>query len=128
MLDERWNGVLDLGPDAERLSARDEHFQPRALREESTHRRGGLDDLLEVVEHEQQPLRADVLGEIASGRQRPCDRAEDEIWVAECGQTDPVNAVGKGRRRLRCRVDPKPRLARPSGPAQGHESHLVVDQ
>ena len=80
--DEWRHGELDLRLDPERLSARDEQCQSRALREQSAELRCRLDDLLEVVQHDQQTLRADVLVEVASGGEGLGDRADDELGVA----------------------------------------------
>src|SRR5438105_3106500 len=49
-LGERWDGVLDLAPDAKKLAARDQELQIRTGLEQRGELGAGVDHLLEVVE------------------------------------------------------------------------------
>ena len=60
---ERRQAVLALGLHLQALARGDEQRQPRAGGEQRREPRRRVDDLLHVVEHEQQPPLADVLGE-----------------------------------------------------------------
>ena len=64
---QRLDRVPLLRVDVQRLAARDEHLRVRRPGEERRDRRRGLDDLLEVVEQDEQPL---VRRRARSGRRR----------------------------------------------------------
>ena len=69
-LGQRLERVLALGRDPQHLAARAEHLEARAAREQLRELAGRIDDLLEVVEHDQHLAVADVLV-----RARPAARA-----------------------------------------------------
>ena len=74
-----------------------EHRQPCRRSQQLGEPRRSLDDLLEVVEHEQQPLSPNPLEEIGLVLclQHACDLRQHEIGLTNRGQLDQVNAVAK---------------------------------
>ncbi len=93
-----------LAVDAERLPARGEHDDAGALRDEALRQpRGGVQDVLAVVEHEQQPAADEVLDDRLLDRravpllhaQRDGDRVRDGAAVEERRQLGEPRAVGE---------------------------------
>ncbi len=69
-LRQRRHGILDFPPDAQQLAARHQETEVRAGLEQRRELRGGVHQLLEVVEQQEQLALADVLGQAALGPQR----------------------------------------------------------
>ena len=65
---------------------------------------GGVGQVLEVVEHEQERAVGDVLGDVLLGAERLRDGRQDELRVVERRERHPEDAVreavGRGARRL----------------------------
>ena len=121
LLGKRRHRVLVLAAEVERLAARDEDRHLLRLCEQLGQPRRCLDELLEVVEQEQRPLAAQVLGEPVLGAQRLRDRRLDERGVAERRQRHPPDAVGIVLDELGRDLEREPRLARSRPPGQRHQ-------
>ena len=88
---------------AEHGPAGHERLQPRAGAQEVGDVRRGVDDLLEVVQHQEQVFRPQRGGELL--RRRPVgefaqvqgvgDRRDDEVGIADRGEGDEDRAVGE---------------------------------
>ena len=116
-----------LAGDAERLAAGRDQVQCRARREhrldDGDH---GVDDVLAVVEHDQQPARRHVLGQARCQRravdfgnaEHRGDDGDDAIAVLHRRQIDEPDAVGKGIELLARQLLRQPRLAAAADPAQ----------
>ncbi len=102
--------VLLLPGDAQRGTARRDDRHVLAATQHLTDDGSRTDDLLEVVEQEEHPLRADRVDEdvdrrarrVVGGSERPRDRRGHERWVAdglERDEPDPVRVGVRGRRR-----------------------------
>ena len=120
--DERRDSVLLLAPQPQTLAARHEHPQVRARSEDRADAGRRLEQVLEVVEHEQQPAVGDVLGSVAPGSERRADRRHDEARVADALQVHPPGAVRVGLDELGGRLQGEPRLARAAGAGERHEA------
>src|SRR4051794_32533342 len=79
---ERLDEILHLAADAEAFPRRDENVEVRTALDERCERRRGVDDLLEVVEHQEHLPIPNLSRELASYAQRPGDRLDDEIRIA----------------------------------------------
>ena len=98
--------------------------------------RGGRAHLLEVVEHEQQPPAAQVVGdEVGRGQgadlaqpKRPRDRRQDQIRVGDRGQRDEDDAIGEGRCRVLGDAQREAGLAHPARTGQGEQADPMVDE
>ena len=85
--------------------------------------------MLEVVEQEQQPLRADVLGELLLRPHDLRDRRADERRLAQGGEPDPEDAVREELGDVGGRLRGEPRLARsPRSGQREQPSPLVREQ
>ena len=115
-----------LAGEPERLAARRDEPQVGAGGEELGERRGRFEELLEVVEHEQHPPVADVLGRRALSAEGGADRREDELGVVEGLQADPPDAVLVLVRDLGPGLHGEPRLARATRAGQRQQAHLRV--
>ena len=89
LLGKRRHRVLVLGADVERLAARDEDRHLLRLCEQLGQPRCRLDELLEVVEDEQRPLAAQVLGEPVLGAQRA---GSPSLTLSNCAIVDSTSA------------------------------------
>ena len=100
-LGERFEDVLLLGADHQRRAAGDEHRQCGAGGQQLPNQRCSRDDMLEVVEHEQQLFRVQVLTErLADGLVRPRGHAENTRnrfrhpgSIGQCGQLYKIHAI-----------------------------------
>ena len=125
-LTQRQDDVLAFSGEMKRLSARHEQAEVGTGSQELGELGRGCYDVLEVVEQEEQALRADVLGEFLGGAENLGDRCGDKRGLAKHGETDPEDAVriklgdvGGGLRR-------EPGLAGTSCPSQSQQPRLVV--
>jgi hypothetical protein len=80
----------------ERLAARHERVEPGTGAEQFTEPGSRLDHLLEVVEQNQHPSVADVLGKRAVPPEGVRGGAKNELRIAECRQGNPPDAVWIG--------------------------------
>ena len=79
---ERRHRVFALAVDTERLPAGDEQSDVATRTHEGAELGSRVDDLLEVVEHEERVAVAQVPVQVVSGAERLGDRAGDERWIA----------------------------------------------
>jgi hypothetical protein len=114
--------VLVLGGDREPLAARHEHAQLRGLREHVGDCRCRREQLLKIVEQEQRPLAAQVVGQAVVSAHDLRDRRFDQIGFAQSSQGDPPDAVLELLDELGRRLQGEPRLAGTAGAGQSHEA------
>ena len=123
-----------LAPDAQRLAARHEHLQARAVGEQLDDRWRGDRDLLEVVEDDQDLLRAEPAAELVERRalgrvaeaDRRRDQREDGIAVGRGDEVDEVDAVGEPVDLVGGGTDGEPGLAAAAGTGERDEPDVGV--
>ncbi len=123
---QRRDRHLVLAADPQRVAARHEHLQPAGRRQQRGHRSGGVGDLLEVVEHEQQVLVAKVVPEGLDDRfaravvhlQDVGDRLRDELGIGHRRELDEVHAAGEEVALQRRELDREPGLPGAPGPVR----------
>ena len=122
---QRVDGDLPLAVDVQRLPARDEHGQLRTRADRLGYSRCGVEQMLEVVEHEQQPF-------VPHRRRQRVLRAErlsggilDECRIGERGERHPPDTVvvvvcgGSGS------LQREPRLAASTRAGQCHQPDVT---
>ncbi len=117
-----------LGAHAEALPAGHEELQVGAGREQAGDVRGSSDEVLEVVEQQQQPLAGDVLGEPLLCADCLRRALEHELWIADGGERDPVDAVRERVGGLRSRLEAEPRLAGAAGADEGQQANVIAGE
>ena len=125
---ERGNAVLALRRDAQRRPARHERLRRRDAVEEPTDVRRRVEDLLEVVQHEQGRRLAEGGGgrleRILAGRlvraEHVRDRGQHERGVAHGREIDEDGVPSPAR--VRSSSSASARLARSTGPREGDEA------
>ena len=133
---ERRDAVDPLCGDVERRAAGDEQRQAGCIREQPAEHRRCVEQVLEVVEHDERPPAAQRGDEDFQGSavgpldqaERADDRRRDEVGVADWGEVDEHHAA----RELcveTCRgLDREPRLARPGRSRQRQKTHVRFAQ
>jgi hypothetical protein len=125
--------MLAFRGDPEPHPARDQDLHPRTDREEVRDERGGIDHVLEVVEHEQEvslpqhsrhPLEQRRVARPAHAERRDDGRGH-ERGVDDRAEGNEDDAVGEGVAHGRRGSQGEPRLADPTGASQGQESDIV---
>ena len=114
----------------ERLSTRREDRQLRAVAQQAGDDRRRFGDLLEVVEDDQHPALAKVVGELVleialddlAQPDGARDRHQDRIRVADAGQVDEGHAVPEPAREVAGHADGERRLARAAGSRERQEA------
>ena len=104
-----------------------QHLQPRSHREQL--RYGGCrpQNLLEVVEHEEQPPLAEVVLEALIERLLPClphpqrlrDGREEQFGFGQGGERHEESAIGEVIQEVRCCLQGEPCLAGPARAGEG---------
>ena len=125
-LGQRTQRVLALRRDPQRLATGHEQLSARARSHERCDIAGGVDDLLEVVEHEQRPPVAEERGRVALGADRARDRGEDERRIAKRRQVDEPDAVGERVPRLARRREREASLPDPAGTRERDDPRAVI--
>ena len=119
-----------LAVDLQRLPARCQHSQPRALLEERIEQLGDVfDHMLAVVDDQQRLTRCQVRRELVRRRrplvdsdlERGRERARDRGVVGDRREVDEPDPFGMGRDFLMGDLDREPGLATPTHSRQGHE-------
>ena len=128
LLSERRHLVLDLAAHAQQLSGGDDELQVGAGVDERGKLGCCLDDLLQIVEHEQELTLTDVGGQAVLAAQHLSHLLADESGVTERRQPHPVDARLEVGHELRGRLDGKPRLAGAAGPRQGEDAGALSEQ
>ena len=98
----------------------------RTLGEDCRHLGRGLDDVLEVVEQEQQPLAVDELRQRSAAAECPCRGRPDVGRIGERRERHPPHAVGIRVRDFACSVEREPRLPRSAGAGEREETRVVA--
>ena len=131
---ERRDGILLLDRESERRPARDQHVQSGRRLEQLADPRRRVDDLLEVVEHEQRLAIGQVAGE-AVERCRPRrfherearrDRRDDQLRIADRVEGDEPRAILELAGHPSRELDRQPRLARAAGTGQRDQALLAA--
>jgi hypothetical protein len=102
-------------------------------RHERRHLLGGAEQVLEVVQHQQEAQRREVLGEQAlgvgtldrPGAHRAGHRGQHGARVGQGGERDDGGAVGEGAVQLPGERRGQPRLAHAAGAGEGHQALLL---
>ena len=102
-------------------------MEVRARRDQTGDLRAGLDDLLEVVEHEQQLALPDMPRQLFARAEGAGDLLQHELRVVQSCEPDPEDAGSKFRHELRRRLDRETRLARPPGPVKREQTRAFAD-
>ena len=126
-LSQRIDGDLPLAVDVQRLAARDEHRQVRTGSDRLCDPGGCVEQMLEVVQHEQQALVADRCRERVLRPERLSGGRLDECGIGERGERDPPHAAvvvvgGRGgslQREPRLAAATRARSASPAGRRAG---------
>src|ERR671919_797179 len=119
---QRLYGIALLGLDVKRLTARDQHLRVGRGGEQRRDSRRCLDDLLEVVQEDKQPLAPHVLAQAVVGSDRRSDRMLDQSGIAERLQRNPEDAIGKLLDRLCRELKCQARLSAAAGPSQRQQA------
>ncbi len=117
-------------------SAGDEELQLRRGREQLAERGCRLDEVLEVVEDEQQPLLGEEVLEALSDRGRAAlpeserlrDRGQDERGIGDRRQRDEEHALGEVLDELGGSLQREPGLARAARPGERQQTHVLPPQ
>ena len=127
---QRRDGELVLGADPQRGAARDHELRARRDREQPGQVGRGVEQLLEVVEHEQQLAAAEDGGQaLALGRAELLgDLRRHARGVVERGELDEVRAVGEVRRGPVGELEREVRLADAAGPGQREQADVRVGE
>jgi hypothetical protein len=133
----KWgNRDLALSGDPEADAAGDQHRHVGTGAEEVGHVWGGLDDLLEVVEQEQEALVAqDRLQSLDQRRvtrlahgERLDDGGSHQHRIADRGERNDRDTIGEVICHRGCRTQREPGLADAAGTAQGHQRHVLTKE
>jgi hypothetical protein len=122
------NGVFLLAGYVQRLAARHEQVKVGARRKERRELARRLEQVLEVVEEQEQPLVGDVLGEAVLRAERLGRRPEHELRVAERREWHPPNAVRIAVRERGRALHGEPRLTRTARTGEGKKAVLLVQE
>ena len=127
---QRRDGELVLGADPQRGAARDHELRARRDGQQPGQVGRGVEQLLEVVEHEQQLAAAEHGGQaFALGRAELLrDLRGHARGVVERGELDEVRAVGEVRRAPVRELEREVRLADPARPGQREQPHVRVGE
>jgi hypothetical protein len=124
--EKRWDRVLLFARHVEGFPARYEQFEPGAGRKKAGDFGGGLDDMLEVVEHEEQRPIGDGRGEIAADPERMRGRCRHELRVTQRGQWHPPDAVPITTGDFDGCLRGEPGLAAAARSGQGEQTNVVA--
>ena len=127
-LPQRVDGDLPLAVDVQRLAARDEHRQMRTGADRLGDAGGRVEQMLEVVQHEQQPLVAHRCRQRVLRAERLSGGGLDECGIGERGERhppDPAVVVVRGRGGG---LQREPRLAAPTRAGQRHQPDVGSPQ
>ena len=133
---ERRDGILLLSVEPEGAPAGDQHLDPRGGLQQPVHERCRVEDLLEVVEHEEHGPVAQVLGEgLGRGPVAGLDETEraghdrgDQARLAHLIESHEERPVDERRPQLLGRSDREAGLARPTRAGQRHEPVLAHER
>ena len=127
---ETRNRILLLARDAQRGSAGDDDLEPIGRAQQVGDDRGRVGDLLEVVEHQEQPAVVQPLGERVHDRTGPAvdepdgggDPRSDEHRVADRLERHEEGAVRESAGNLAGKLERESRLAGPARSGQGQQA------
>ena len=133
---QRRHGIQALAPHVQRCPAGHQHLQPGTRLQQLHHQRRGVQHLLEVIEHQQPPLRLEhrrepleqwPTGELAD-LQRLRDRRQHQRRVADRRERDKGRTVAEGREHVARDLEAQAGLADAGRPDQRQQAHLAVQQ
>ena len=127
---ERRDGILLLTPHPERLPAGHDDHEPRCRAQEVAHERGPIQDLLEVVEHEQEAQVGQVRLErhpdrpsrVLAHPESAGDSPRDQLGIVDRGQVDEESAAGEPWPQDLGDAQAQARLAGATGSEQGDQA------
>jgi hypothetical protein len=119
--------VLALAGEAQRRAARDEDAELARRGEQRREPRCGVEQVLEVVEHEQQPLPAQVLDQVFARADGLRDLRQHELRVGDARERHPVDGVESLPDELGRDLEREPRLARAAGAGDRDEARPVLE-
>jgi hypothetical protein len=114
-----------LAGDTQRCPAGHERADAAAGSEDRTHGRGGVEEMLEVVEQEQDLSPAEEPGQIVGRADRLRDLGVEQRGIGEADQWHPEDAVALRAYELRRDLEREPGLARAAGAGERHEPFAV---
>jgi hypothetical protein len=118
--------VDDLAVDPHQLPAGDEQAQVGTGLQHRSQLDGRIHHLLQVVEHEQELLLADVRRQLLLRPQRLGDRVDDQFWISHRRQPDPEHAGAELAHQLPRRLERQSRLPRPTRAGERHDPRRLV--
>src|SRR6476660_2924261 len=116
------DGIGLLARKSQQLSARHEELKVPTGGEQPSELVRCIDQVLEVVEHEQEPAVADAVDKAISRFERLSGYLEHELRVAQRSKRGPEDAVGILVGRFRRRLEREPRLAGSGRAGQRHQA------
>ncbi len=117
-----------LACDAQRSPAGDERADAAARAEDGADGRGGVEEVLEVVEEEQELPPAQESGEVVRRADRLRDLGVEERGVGKAGERHPEDAVALRADELGRDLEREPRLAGAARPRECDETLAVGEQ
>ena len=110
----------------EPLAARYDHVEVRALGEQRGQRGGRVDDVLEVVEHKEQPPLTDRLLQRPRDSERAGSRLGNRVGIADGRKRHPPDTGRITIRRLTRRLQGEPRLPAAAGAREREQADVGV--
>jgi hypothetical protein len=111
-LRERKHWILDLAPNAQELTARDEQREVRAGLDERGELGRRLDHVLDLVQEQKQLAFSDVVGQTIPGAERLGDRLGDESRLSKWSKANPEDTRFEVRQELGRHLERQTSLAR----------------
>ena len=125
---KRLQTVLVLARDPERRAAGHEHADAATRADHRAHGRGGVEQMLEVVEEEQQPPAPEEAAEVVGRPDRLRDLRVEELGIGEPGERHPEDSVALGSDELGRDLERESRLSGAARPRHGDEARAVGQQ
>ena len=130
---ERAHGVALLRLELQRFAAGRQHAQAWTAGQEIADERSCLEHMLEVVQHEDSPLRAEEALDSGNRRfaahrshvERLRDRTRDVLTLCDGREEDQPGTVRILGLEPPCHVEGQPRLAHPARPGERHEAVVL---
>jgi hypothetical protein len=130
---QRRHRELLLAPQPQHRPARDQHLEARGSRQQLGHDRGSLQDLLEVVQHQQELLLIQVALQVLQRWGAPRllqaqgvgDRGGDQTRIGEGSQIHEEHAFRELLHHVGSELEGEAGLAGAAGAREGEEAHLL---
>jgi hypothetical protein len=133
---QRRDEVLALPVDPQGAAARHEHDELRGCAQQLAHQRGGIGELLEVVQDEEEPPATKVLAEGGHRVQAAAvgeaelmgDRSRDELRVPDGAERHEEDPIGEGVCHAGGHLERQPGLAGPARSGEREEPRLADER